>query len=37
MEYNILDFSEWENDEIFEKMFTRLIDGLNLFYKKEEE
>jgi uncharacterized protein YjbI with pentapeptide repeats len=35
--YNILDFSEWEDDEQFEKMFVRLIDGLNLFYKKEEE
>jgi len=37
MEYNILDFSEWEDNDKFEKMFTRLIDGLNIFYKKEEE
>jgi hypothetical protein len=34
MEYNVLDFSEWKNDEKFEKMFARLIDGLNLYYKK---
>ena len=34
MEYNILDFSEWEDDEQFEKMFVKLIDGLNLYYKK---
>ena len=33
MEYNILDFSEWEEDVKFEGMFRRLIDGLELFYK----
>lgn len=33
MEYNILDFSEWEDDVKFENMFRRLIDGLELFYK----
>ena len=33
MEYNILDFSEWEDDVKFEGMFRRLIDGLELFYK----
>ena len=33
MEYNILDFSEWEDDSKFEDMFRRLIDGLELFYK----
>lgn len=32
-EYNILDFSEWEDDVKFEGMFRRLIDGLELFYK----
>jgi len=37
MEYNILDFSKWEDNENFEKTFNRLIDGLNLFYKKEDE
>lgn len=32
-EYNILDFSEWEDDVKFEGMFRKLIDGLELFYK----
>jgi len=33
MKYNILDFSEWQDDVKFEGMFRRLIDGLELFYK----
>jgi len=33
MEYNILDFSAWEDDSKFEGMFRKLIDGLELFYK----
>jgi uncharacterized protein YjbI with pentapeptide repeats len=33
MEYNILDFSKWEDDAEFEKLFKKLIDGLELFYK----
>ena len=33
MQYNILDFSEWEDDVKFEGMFRKLIDGLELFYK----
>jgi hypothetical protein len=33
MEYNILDFSEWEDDGKFDGMFRRLIDGLGLFYE----
>lgn len=33
-EYNILDFSEWEEDDKFEAMFRKLIDGLQLFYKR---
>jgi hypothetical protein len=33
MEYNILDFSEWQDDVNFEEMFRKLIDGLELFYK----
>jgi uncharacterized protein YjbI with pentapeptide repeats len=32
-EYNILDFSAWEDDRKFDDMFRRLIDGLDLFYK----
>ena len=33
MEYNILDFSKWEDEGEFEKQFKKLIDGLDLFYK----
>ena len=33
MEYNILDFSAWEDDSKFDGMFRKLIDGLELFYK----
>jgi uncharacterized protein YjbI with pentapeptide repeats len=33
MEYNILDFSEWEDNSKFDEMFRKLIDGLELFYK----
>ena len=33
MEYNILDFSAWEDDEKFGSTFDKLIDGLELFYK----
>jgi len=33
MEYNILDFSAWKDDNKFEGMFRKLIDGLELFYK----
>lgn len=34
MEFNILDFSSWQKDVEFEMMFQKLIDGLELFYKK---
>ena len=33
MEYNILDFSTWEDDSKFDRMFRKLMDGLELFYK----
>lgn len=33
MEYNILDFSEWKDEDKFRRMFSRLLDGLDLFYK----
>jgi uncharacterized protein YjbI with pentapeptide repeats len=33
MEYNILDFSEWRDEDKFRRMFSRLLDGLDLFYK----
>ena len=31
--YNILDFSGWKNEEIFSRQFTKLLDGLDIFYK----
>ncbi len=33
MEFRILDFSTWENEASFQRMFGRLIEGLNLHYK----
>jgi uncharacterized protein YjbI with pentapeptide repeats len=33
MEYNVLDFSKWEDNIVFQKMFVKLLDGLQLFYK----
>jgi uncharacterized protein YjbI with pentapeptide repeats len=32
-EYNILDFSDWQDADYMRRMFTRLIEGLGLFYK----
>lgn len=33
MEYNILDFSNWESQKSFERVTARLVAGLNIFYK----
>jgi len=33
-EYNILNFSKWEDDKTFERMFGKMISGLDMFYKK---
>jgi hypothetical protein len=35
-EYNILDFSNWGDKASFERMYRRLVDGLDLFYQKKE-
>jgi hypothetical protein len=35
MEYHILDFSKWQDDAEFAKMFRKLVDGLDLFYKED--
>ena len=32
--YNILDFSRWNDDDKFDEMFGRLVEGLDLFYRK---
>jgi hypothetical protein len=34
--YNILDFSDWQNDDNFEAKFNRLLEGLKLYYKPED-
>ena len=31
--YNARDFSEWRNEDKFRRMFGRLLDGLDSFYK----
>jgi hypothetical protein len=31
-EFNVLDFSAWKDDNIFDNTFNKLIDGLRLFY-----
>ena len=33
LEYNILDFSHWKDETKFSRKFSRLIDGLDLYYK----
>jgi hypothetical protein len=33
MEYNILDFSGWQDEKVMQGMFTKLLDGLSIFYK----
>ena len=30
--YNILDFSGWADEEVFSRQFTKLLDGLDIFY-----
>ena len=32
-EYNILDFSNWTDDDYLQKMFGKLLEGLDVFYK----
>jgi len=33
MEYNILDFSAWQDDRKFGNTFNKWLYGLELFYK----
>ena len=35
-EYNILDFSNWRDGSYFDRMYRRLIEGLDLFYQEIE-
>lgn len=36
MEYNILDFSGWQDKSTFDRQFAKLLSGLEIFYKKPE-
>ena len=36
MDYNILDFSEWQDDDFFARQFNKLIEGLQIFYQDEK-
>lgn len=35
-EYNILDFSGWQDKSNFDRQFAKLLSGLGIFYKKPE-
>jgi hypothetical protein len=37
MEYNILDYSKWNDDIAFERVFNKMISGLDMFYKPDKE
>ena len=36
-EYNILDYSKWNDDNAFEKVFNKMLSGLDMFYKPDKE
>ena len=36
-EYNILDYSKWNDDKAFEQVFNKMISGLDMFYKPDKE
>jgi uncharacterized protein YjbI with pentapeptide repeats len=35
MEYNILDYSKWNDDIVFGQVFNKMLSGLDMFYKPE--
>jgi uncharacterized protein YjbI with pentapeptide repeats len=35
MEYHIMDFSKWKDEEEFGKIFEKLIQGLDIFYREK--
>ena len=35
LKYNIIDFSNWRNENSFRKEYKKLLDGLDLFYNKK--
>jgi hypothetical protein len=36
MEYNILDYSNWQNDKSFGQVFNKMLSGLDMFYKQKK-
>ena len=32
-DYNILDFSQWQDEELFSRQFSRLVNGLDIYFK----
>jgi hypothetical protein len=34
-EYNILDYSKWNDDKAFSQVFNKMISGLDMFYKPD--
>ena len=36
-EYNILDYSKWNDDKAFKQVFNKMISGLDMFYKPNKE
>jgi uncharacterized protein YjbI with pentapeptide repeats len=36
-EYNILNYSNWNDDKAFEQVFNKMISGLDMFYKPDAE
>ncbi|MBI5950504.1 MAG: toll/interleukin-1 receptor domain-containing protein [Chloroflexi bacterium] len=37
MEYNILDYSKWNDDKAFGQVFNKMIAGLDMFYRPDKE
>ena len=35
MEYNILDYSKWNDDKAFGQVFNKMLSGLDMFYKPD--
>jgi len=34
--YNIIDFSDWQDEDIYKQRFEQVLKGLDLFYKNDE-
>ena len=34
-EYNILDYSKWNDDKAFGQVFNKMLSGLDMFYKPD--